>query len=60
MKTLVLYAHPGQQHSNTNKAMAKAAKSTSDVTLISDVDASADYRAHLAGVMARRAVEACG
>jgi aerobic carbon-monoxide dehydrogenase medium subunit len=30
------------------------------VDLISDVDAGADYRAHLAGVMARRAVEACG
>jgi aerobic carbon-monoxide dehydrogenase medium subunit len=28
--------------------------------LLSDIDASAEYRAHLVGVMAKRAVEACG
>jgi len=28
--------------------------------LNSDIHAAADYRAHLIGVMARRAVEACG
>ena len=28
--------------------------------LISDIDASAEYRAHMVGVMAKRAVEACG
>lgn len=28
--------------------------------LVSDLDASGEYRAHLVGVMARRAVEACG
>jgi carbon-monoxide dehydrogenase medium subunit len=28
--------------------------------LVSDMDASGEYRAHLLGVMARRAVEACG
>jgi carbon-monoxide dehydrogenase medium subunit len=27
--------------------------------LVSDLEASADYRAHLVGVMARRAVESC-
>ena len=34
--------------------------SVGDVELISDLDASGEYRAHLAGVMAKRAVEACG
>jgi len=34
--------------------------SVSPDDLVSDIEAGADYRAHLVGVMARRAVEACG
>lgn len=40
MKTLVLYAHPAQQHSGVNSAMAIAARETSDVTF---VDLYAEY-----------------
>lgn len=41
-------------------AGAIADVSVSSDDLVSDLEAGADYRAHLVGVMARRAVEACG
>ncbi len=34
MKTLVLYAHPRQQHSNVNAAMSKAAQSVDGVSFV--------------------------
>jgi len=43
MKVLVLYAHPGQQHSITNAAMAKTAKTVEGVTF---VDVYAEYPRH--------------
>lgn len=43
MKTLVLYAHPGQQHSTTNRAMANAAQSIEGITF---VDLYAEYPRH--------------
>ncbi len=43
MKTLVLYAHPGQRHSTVNAAMAKAAQSVDGVSF---VDLYARYPRH--------------
>lgn len=43
MKTLVLFAHPGQQHSTANALMAKAARSVEAVTF---VDLYAQYPRH--------------
>ena len=34
MKVLVPYAHPAQQHSRVNKALAAVAKNVSDVSIV--------------------------
>lgn len=40
MKTLILYAHPAQQHSRINRALAETARQVAGVTF---VDLYAEY-----------------